>query len=691
MSSIKTRCSILKSFPKYFFKLPCSVAALAVTAALLIFFLAPFVCFAQEEYTPKLGYVERPSLEMTYYPGDSTMDAVVLYDFAKVQFHYDDLRGFMMTTKRWIRIKILKESALDRASVSLEYRDRNNYENTEIIENIEGFTYNLDGHQIVTSQLDKKSITRERLSEHYSSMKLNLPNAKKGSIIEYAYTLRSPLAVRNKPDTWSFQSNIPVQWSEYQITIPHFLDYKITMNGYLGLHINKKEQVNIRVGHTKFDGPGMDYRFVVKDAPAFNKEPFITTASDYISKIRFELERTSVPGDMIRRYSTTWEQVDKTFMDVPWFGGQLRQNVLEKGIKETLLSKASDSTGKMKAGYYFVQNLMRWDGTNGLAVKGGVKNALENKKGSATEINLLLTSLLRDMGLDCDPVVLSTRANGQIHEHIPSMDGFNYVVSKVKIGNREFLLDASQPYARPGMLPEHALNGRGRVIPKKGKGYFIDLKPIELKSKFELINADILPGDGIVKGKYSISMGGYESLDWREHNGTMDDPVQLENVRKKFPEWEITNLHIVNKNENLEKPVQLKFDFEFENESSSPDVMYFNPMIVGSVTENPLKTPQRIYPLDLTTGFTWSYIGNFTLPEGYVLEEIPKVEIVALPEKAGRFLYRVQQTGNIIEVNSTIIVSKTNFVPEEYGALREFFQRIVQRHAQPIVIKKKVN
>ncbi|MNL83774.1 hypothetical protein D3C87_2115090 [compost metagenome] len=60
-----------------------------------------------------------------------------------------------------------------------------------------------------------------------------------------------------------------------------------------------------------------------------------------------------------------------------------------------------------------------------------------------------------------------------------------------------------------------------------------------------------------------------------------------------------------------------------------------------------------------------------------------------LPDKGGKFSYQVRQTGNVIQVNSMIQVSRTRFSPEEYGHLKEFFERVVQKHAQPLVIKKK--
>jgi hypothetical protein len=659
--------------------------------ALLLLLIISSFCHAQDDYKPKLGFVDREALVMSAYPGDSTADAVVLYDFAEVKFHYDDIKGFMMTMKCWVRIKILKESALDRASISLKYIDASTDRKSEFITDIEGYTHNMTDNRIVTSKLDKKSVQTEKLSESHGTLKLNLPHAKKGSVIEYSYTLNSPLLTRIKPATWSFQTSIPIKWSEYRITIPHFLEYKMTMGGYLNLSINKNEKVHVSMGHSKYDGPGLSYRFVLKDAPAFNKEPFITTADDYLSKISFELESISIPGEPIKHFSHTWDDVDNTLLGANWFGPEFRKNIFSKELKEEVFKKTADSTKKMNLAYAYLQANMKWDGTGGLGYDGGIKKAFENKKGSATEINMLLINLLRELDVDCDPVVLSTRAHGRIFEHLPSLEAFNYVIARVKIGANEYLLDASQSFAKPGMLPEHCFNGMARVIPRKGKGYFIPLKPRESKSKLEIIDAELMPDEGTMKGTYAASIGGYDALDWRETYAMEPEQVYLDVFKKRFSDWKIDSMIVSNKVEKLDGVVGIKCAFETEDENAVPGVFYFNPILAGRMTENPLKSPERIFPLDLATGISTSFIGNYKLPDGYFLEEIPKTEIITLPERGGRFLYQVKQTGNMIQVNTSMMVNKLIFVPEEYGALREFFERVVQKHAQPLVIKKKVN
>lgn len=654
----------------------------------LFFFLA-FQAFAQEDFKPKLGLIDRTSLEMTAYPGDSTADAVYLYDRGNVNFSYDDQKGLLMSTNMWVRIKILKESALSRASVSIPCYEGPSYKEQEWVEDLKGYTYNLENDQIVRTELEKKTVRREKTAESIATTKFNLPNVKKGSIIEYSYTVVSPLNVKNEPNPWLFQGSIPSRWSEYNIVIPNFLDYKMTMGGYLQLHINKQEAVNVSVGHSRYDGGGRSYRFVVKDAPAFVNEPFITTEADYLSKIIFELASVTVPGEMTKNFSQTWEHVDRTLDEARWFGAELRRSGFLKEVRDEIAQKTTDPMERMTLAYKHIQGHMKWDGYAGLYAGDGIKKAYDNRKGNACDINLMLTVLLRELDVECDPVLLSTRAHGYLHQHIPMIESFNYVIAQAKIGEKTYFLDASEAFAKPGLLPERALNGFGRLIPKKGMGRFVEINPTDSDSKLEMISANILPDDGVIKGSYSISYGGYEALDWRSSYAAQPDNVYHDALKKAVPEWKIQNLAIKNKADDYKGTVNVNCDFELEDENASPGVFYFNPIMAGRWTKNPLKSKDRIYPIDLGTGISNSFIANYTLPDGYALEEMPKAEIIMLPDKGGKFSYQVRQTGNVIQVNSMIQVSRTRFTPEEYGHLKEFFERVVQKHAQPLVIKKK--
>lgn len=651
---------------------------------ILLFFLDLPDLYAQEDYTPKFGIISKSEFEGGITASDSTAEAVLLYDRADVTFNRDSRRGLVMIYKYWGRIKILKESALSRASIAIPLR-KGTYNAEETISNVEGITHNQEGESLKYEKMSKSAMVRENVSDKTTLVKINLPNVKKGSVIEYTYTKETPLNTQDHPDRWQFQGGIPIKWSEYRMTVPSFLFYKITMGGYLDLHIKKEEKVTFNAGVPGTDGNATAYRFVVKDAPAFLDEPFITSESDYLSSLSFELSTVSLPGTGYKSYSHTWENVDKTFMTVSWFGGQLKRWAFIKEAAAEIAKKSADPKVRMWMAYEHTRNTIKWNEYAGAGAD--LKKAFDNKKGNAADVNMFLVNLLRELDITANPVVLSTRNNGQVFEHIPSLEKFNYVVAHALIGGKETLLDATGPHLIPGVLPEHALNGTGRLIPERGAGRLISLIPAAKKVIFESVEATIDPESGELGGVYKISYGGYQALKWKNSYSAESVKKYEETLIKNNPELEIEDISVQEKSDSSN--IMLTIGYSFRTEEQDADLIYFNPMLGGQIKKHDLTAPARIYPLDFTTTSNTVYLGKFKIPEDYVIEELPKSEVINLPENGGRFLYGITNQDGVVTVNSTIILNRIQYTAEEYGYMRQFFDMIVQKHAQPIVLKKK--
>ncbi|MGV3538290.1 MAG: transglutaminase, partial [Rufibacter sp.] len=83
------------------------------------------------------------------------------------------------------------------------------------------------------------------------------------------------------------------------------------------------------------------------------------------------------------------------------------------------------------------------------------------------------------------------------------------------------------------------------------------------------------------------------------------------------------------------------------------------------------------------------YMCSFTIPDGYVVEELPKGMMLNLPEDGGKFTYMLQTQGNKIQVVSKVTISKPVFYAQEYQFLKQFYSQIVAKHAEQIVLRKK--
>ncbi|HAK78750.1 MAG TPA: hypothetical protein DCM71_18030 [Runella sp.] len=68
--------------------------------------------------------------------------------------------------------------------------------------------------------------------------------------------------------------------------------------------------------------------------------------------------------------------------------------------------------------------------------------------------------------------------------------------------------------------------------------------------------------------------------------------------------------------------------------------------------------------------------------------ELPQSISVSLPEGGGKFVFSSAQTENRITISSRLTLRKSSFLPEEYGQLKEFFDQLIAKHNEQIVLKK---
>jgi predicted PilT family ATPase len=76
------------------------------------------------------------------------------------------------------------------------------------------------------------------------------------------------------------------------------------------------------------------------------------------------------------------------------------------------------------------------------------------------------------------------------------------------------------------------------------------------------------------------------------------------------------------------------------------------------------------------------------LPEGFTVDELPKPKVIILPNNSGKYTYNVTLMGNTLNVVSMLQINKSLFIQEEYPNLREFYNQIVAKQAEQIVLKK---
>ncbi|AXE21088.1 transglutaminase [Runella rosea] len=655
----------LQMFKYFFFSISC-----LFTASL----------FAQEKKAV-FGEIPLDDVTMKAYPLDTTADAVALYDYGETTYDYKSSDIFINLTYHG-RIKILKKSALGRATISIPFF-RGMGKTDELVTDIKGFTHNFVNGQVVKEKLTKEMIFNEKLSDNYSQYKFTLPNVREGSVIEFSYTISTPMSLTNNPKTWTFQGTTPVRWSEYRIVIPDVLFYRMLMSGYLPLAINENKPIN-----TMFAGENMGavlYRLVVKDAPAFRDEPYITTPSDYVSKIDFELASVNWTGVYTKNFSLDYASMNKTLLEDSDFGEQLKRTNFLKSIAADIKAKNADTTAQWQAAMKYVTSNVKWDGKTSIYSKS-LKKVLEKKEGDSGDMNLLLIALLREMDYDANPLVLSTRSHGLINESYALLKKFNYVVAHISKDGKDVLLDATDEFLKAGVLPIECLNQIGWLV-HPTDAHFVNIQPIEQDREYEKADFSISE-DGELTGTFLKSYGGYSAVSARNVFKEEGKEKFLEEIKKAKSSWTITKAEYKNLND-IDMALEANYDVSMTDfVTKAGNLLYLKPMLGEGYTTNPFKAEERAFPVDFGYSTEETFLANFQIPKGYAVAEMPKTGVVSLPSGGGRFTYTVSVNEQKISLISRYQLKKPTYTAEEYGLLRAFFDAIIAKHNEQIVLKK---
>jgi len=611
--------------------------------------------------TTDFGKITLEELRMKKYPLDTSASAFILFDKGECVLN-DQLQAIY---KRHIRIKFITKSSISDWASRTIYLTRNE----DAISKVKASSYNLENGNIVESKMEETSMFKTKLDRYTDEFKFTIPNAKEGSVIEFSYVIRTSASLL--PD-WQFQYEIPSAYSEYSTIIPRTFTFRSEMKGFLPLSEKTSEN------------EGSVQKLIMKNIPAFKDEPFTSNVDDYISKVEYHLTDAFVSGTYIN-LNTTWPKIVGGLLEDQDFGGQIRASGFLKDRIKEVTAGMTDDKSKMKAVYDFVKSNVEWNKTIDKIPDHPFKKVLEDKKGSTSEINLLLVSMLQKASLKASPVLLSTRKHGRINPFYPQFRQFNDVICAVTLGDKKILLDATDRGLPMNALPERCLNDEGLVV-SKDEMEWIPL--VSIRSK-KVINADYKVTDtGEIIGKIVISRDGLEASNMRESYKDLGKEKYVKDFLAG-KSWELTNSSF----SNLEDPDKLANEVHEmtinDHAQTSGDVIYLNPYIIGRMEENIFKSEQRLYPVDYSTPFDRIYLAKIMIPEGFVIEELPKQKLLALPSNGGKFVYSCSQIGNSINFVSQLIINKSVFSAEEYPNLREFYSQIVAKQAEQIVLKKK--
>jgi len=657
---------------------------------LLLFIILPTFFISAQEYNYNYGNITDNELSMKTYKPDSTASAVTIYKNLIAKYKYKSNK-FIIEYNYENKIKVLKSEGVEFANITIPFYDKGESGSPkEIVSNIEAYSYNLENGKVKKTKMDKNYIFEEQVNPFWKQIKFSIPAVKEGTVIEYKYKLTSEF-----PDQIAeciFQQDIPVIYSNYDISIPQYFDFNAELKG--------QERINVAESivrqtisaddeyHRTFSVTFNSRRlfFTVINLPAIKDEPNIWCPDDFRTKVTFELKGTQFPDSEYKPYTSTWEKIDELLKKEEHFGKALDMtNPFREEMRAMNITSLPTTKEKIRTLFQYIKTKISWDG-NYRFYGENIKKAIKSGKGSNADINFVFISMLKDAGIEAFPVMMSKRDRGRLPVTFPSVYKLNtFIVGIHDTDSTTVYLDGSVKNGDIDILPPVLMVDRARTYNTNGEGSWVNLTNVGKNSINSLIKVSITP-EGLIEGEKTISYTGEQASSFRNlFYAAKDSAAFIEKTELEdgisIMESSFNNLNSFTSN------VQGKLLFKKEVTHNN-DYIYLNPMIFPHLTKNPFTNEERKLPVEFDYPYTYKLTAVLNIPKGYQVEELPKSAKINMVKDGCTCLYNVKIIDNMIQLGYTFSLNKIQYSKEEYETLRKFWGTIVNKNNELIVLKK---
>ncbi|MBE0650966.1 MAG: DUF3857 domain-containing protein [Bacteroidales bacterium] len=640
---------------------------------ILLFFWT--TVYAQDDFSTKFGEVSRNDFELKQNPNYKDAPAVVMDDLGKVQFFADE-EGVTIIYNRRTKIRIFTDAGKSYAKVEIPYTINNDI--SEMVYDVEAIAFNHEGGKIVKTKLKPKDIHTKKLSDTRFVTEFVIPDVKEGSVVEYRYTWKTN-SLYDLP-SWNFQWTIPVVYSDYQVRMIPFFRYNWELQGSKQLDYD-----NTYIDHTvKRDYEGSEFYdyvhdFAMSNIPAYTDTTFVPSVSNYLMRVNFQLSKEFYPNGGSVDVITTWNKLMEKLLKDDNFGKYLKKSVKlsAKLINEGKLKK-EPLEERFNTVMDYMKDHFKWNGDLSRTASKKPEKLISDKTGNSADINLMTVSMLRAVGIDASPVLISTRNHGIIRGNYPYLPFFNNVIVLAKINGKQVLSDATAPNCLNNRIPVRCINDKGLVV-DNSKIDWVLLNKMPL-STTETKNEVVFQDDEL-KVKVEKEATEYDAVKYRNSNlGTSEVlSKKLESENYKLNE---STVSVQNQRKD---PYKLNYSFETPKEVNN-DKISISPFFNEIGKTNMFTETERSFPVDLVYPNKMKFVTTITVPDGYVLDSLQK------PLDINNDLYELNysaiQTGNKLIISLKYSFNWPVYPAFDYLKLKSFFARVIEKGNEKIVLTK---
>jgi len=517
---------------------------------------------------------------------------------------------------------------------------------------------------------------------------LLIPAATPGSIV--GYEIQQELQPYAMTDEWDFQDSVPIRESRFSVTLPAGWQYKV-------FWINYPETAPVQAA-------GMT-RWTLNDLKPVRIESNMPPWRGIAGRMVISLQ----PPDGTQGGFQSWKDVGNWYLGLTNSRRDASPEIRQK-VQE-LTQAASSRLGKMRALASFVQKEIRYVAIE-LGV-GGVQphpaaDVFSHRYGDCKDKATLLSSMLKEIGVDSHYVIINTERGSVIPTTPPNM-GFNHAILAIQLPadadsstlpavidhrtlGKVLFFDPTSQLIPFGHLPGGLQANTGMLVTPAG-GELVtlpqiasSLNGIQRTAKLTLDETGGLRGevretylgDAAARQRWSLRAAQLDVDQIKPHERMLAHSLSTFAIEKAS----VTNLR------DIDQPLVWNYALVVDRYAKNAgDLVLLRPRVFGSLSSDMMETKKpRVHPIEFEAPLRNTDVFEITLPAGYAADELPPPVSVDI----GFVSYRsaTELKGNLLRYTRTLEVKELSLPAAKSDALRHFFRTIENDERMSAVLKR---
>ena len=383
----------------------------------------------------------------------------------------------------------------------------------------------------------------------------------------------------------------------------------------------------------------------------------------------------------------SWEEVSNWYQGLIDDQYQVNEEIKDK--IEELTKNAETTEEEIEALYNYVTSQIRYIGLQ-FGESGykpySAEETFENKYGVCKEKATLLIAMLREIGVEAEPVLIR-RGSAEVDLDIASPALFNHMI--VYLPGQDKYLDPTSKGTKYGVLPGD--QGKKILLPESNK---LAKTPVrDAENSRALISQQVtLNQDGSAQIVYQEEYRGIYGYSYKrayqKYTPRQQKRLIKKGISRGFSNAQAEGIQIEGV-EELETELKIKISDLKAQQYAKPmgNMLSFKPLRFSLGLNKYAASESRNYPLYF--GFKRQAVREveIDLPEGYQVNYLP--ENVEFENEIGKLRVEYQQQEGKVITNLNLIVDRHLIETDEYQAARELFNKAGTVEQNQILIEKK--